>query len=159
MSDIYIGIDPGVEGGIAAIAGDEVRLWAMPKGGGVTLIAQEIFTEMCFNESHAYMENVSARGGWSSQTYKALFRTFGWTEEVFTYNCSTFNFVQPVAWKSYFNLTSDKGLSIALSKKLYPQINLLRTPRCRNEHDGMAEALLIADYGRRIKKGITYGNE
>ena len=46
-------------------------------------------------------------------------------------------------------VTSDKNTSIDLCKRLFPDINLLATPRSRKPHDGMAEALLIAEYGRR----------
>jgi hypothetical protein len=48
-----------------------------------------------------------------------------------------------------FRLNSDKENSIEVCKKLFPQVNLLATPRCKKEHDGIAEALLMAEYTRR----------
>jgi len=55
--------------------------------------------------------------------------------------------ISPQRWKKEFGLSSDKEASIILAKKLYPSsaklINL-------KKHDGRAEALLLADYGKRI---------
>jgi hypothetical protein len=45
---------------------------------------------------------------------------------------------------------SDKTDSIRRAQELFPGISLLATPRCRKPHDGMAEALLILECGRRI---------
>ena len=61
--------------------------------------------------------------------------------------------VSPQKWKKEFNLDSDKQKSIDTAKKLFPDVNLFRTNRCTKEHDGMAEALLIAEYGRRKEIG------
>ena len=51
--------------------------------------------------------------------------------------------VSPQKWKSYFHLSGNKEESIELCKKLYPKANLFRTERCKKEHDGIAEAILI----------------
>lgn len=40
--------------------------------------------------------------------------------------------------------------SILAAKRLFPDANLKRSPRSRKDDDGMAEALLIAEYGRRL---------
>ena len=56
--------------------------------------------------------------------------------------------IAPQKWKRYYGLHSDKAESIVLCQQKYPDINLLPTPRCRKPSDGMAEALLIAGYGR-----------
>jgi hypothetical protein len=34
-------------------------------------------------------------------------------------------------------------------RRLFPGVSLRATPRCTTDHDGMAEALLIAEYARR----------
>lgn len=56
--------------------------------------------------------------------------------------------VPPQTWKKFYRLHSDKKLSIKRCRELYPDVCLLRTPRCTKESDGMAEALLIASYGK-----------
>ena len=42
-----------------------------------------------------------------------------------------------------------KEKSIAQAKRLFPEANLRRSVRCTTDDDGMADALLIAEYGRR----------
>jgi len=56
--------------------------------------------------------------------------------------------VRPQEWKNYFDLSADKGEAIAKAKELFPVTNLKASSRSRIESDGMAEALLIAEYGR-----------
>lgn len=56
--------------------------------------------------------------------------------------------VRPQEWKNYFDLPADKGEAIAKTKELFPVTNLKASSRSRTDSDGMAEALLIAEYGR-----------
>jgi hypothetical protein len=46
-------------------------------------------------------------------------------------------------------LSLSKNTSIAVCKRLFPDVSLLPSERCRKDHDGMAEALLMAEYARR----------
>jgi hypothetical protein len=57
--------------------------------------------------------------------------------------------VRPQEWKNYFDLPADKGEAIAKAKELFPVTNLKASSRSRIDSDGMAEALLIAEYGRK----------
>ena len=45
-----------------------------------------------------------------------------------------------------------KAKSLLAKKRLFPTLDLRPTPRCTNEHDGMVDATLIAEYGRRKLK-------
>lgn len=64
--------------------------------------------------------------------------------------------VASVSWRAKLKMerTPDrfnrKADSVALAKRLFPTINLLATTKAHKPHDGMAEALLILEYGRRI---------
>lgn len=57
--------------------------------------------------------------------------------------------IPPQRWKKEFGLNTDKQKSIEVCKRLFPSVSLKRTERCTTEHDGMAEALLLALYGKR----------
>jgi hypothetical protein len=46
-----------------------------------------------------------------------------------------------------------KKMSLMAVKRLFPNESLLRTERCTKEHDGIIDALLIAEYGRRKLHG------
>jgi hypothetical protein len=56
--------------------------------------------------------------------------------------------VRPAKWKKDMGLNSDKINSIKLCQRLFPTIELVQKG-CRKPHDGMAEALLIAEWKRR----------
>jgi len=46
-----------------------------------------------------------------------------------------------------------KKMSLMAVKRLFPTVSLLRTPKCSKDHDGIVDALLIAEYGRRKLNG------
>ena len=57
--------------------------------------------------------------------------------------------VTPRTWKGEFGLNGSKDRSIEVCKRLFPGVYLLPSSKCRKESDGMAEAILIAEYARR----------
>lgn len=59
-----------------------------------------------------------------------------------------YELVRPQKWKKEFSI-SEKNQSVEVCKRLFPGESLKRTPRCKKDHDGMAEALLMAEYARR----------
>ena len=60
-----------------------------------------------------------------------------------------YQLVPPQTWKKEFCVTSDKNTSIEVCRKLFPHVSLLPTSRSRKPSDGMAEAMLMAEYARR----------
>ena len=76
-------------------------------------------------------------------------KNFGFILGLLTQAFIPYELVTPQKWKKEFGVTRDKNTSIAVAKRLFPKADLKRTARCRKEHDGMAEALLIAEWKRR----------
>ena len=74
---------------------------------------------------------------------------FGWLQGVLEAFGVSYELVRPLKWKREFSVTADKNSSIAVCKRLFPDVSLLPTERCRKDNDGMAEALLMAEYARR----------
>lgn len=64
-----------------------------------------------------------------------------------------FELVRPQKWKKEFSITADKNKSIAVCKRLFPDVSLLATPKCKKPSDGIAEALLLALYAKRCLDG------
>lgn len=60
-----------------------------------------------------------------------------------------YQLVPPQTWKREFSLSSDKSKSIEVCQKLFPKVNLKATERSRKPSDGIAEAILMAEYARR----------
>jgi crossover junction endodeoxyribonuclease RuvC len=57
--------------------------------------------------------------------------------------------VPPREWKKEFGLNSDKAKSIEVCHRLFPNVDLKRTERCKTDSDGKAESVLIAEWCRR----------
>ena len=146
---IYIGVDPGKNGGIAIIDSDgaiafpfsEERLLIELDG-----IAQEY-------ECICYLEHVHAMPKQGVSSTFNFGMNFGFIQGVLKAYNIPYELVTPQKWKKEFSCTSDKNTSIEVCKRLFPYVSLKATDRCRKDHDGMAEALLIAEYGRRHYNG------
>ena len=73
----------------------------------------------------------------------------GFIEGVLQSNSIPYQLVPPQTWKREFSLSSEKAKSIEVCQKLFPKANLLATERSRKPSDGIAEAVLMAEYARR----------
>lgn len=60
--------------------------------------------------------------------------------------------VTPQTWKKLVlaGTQHGKGDAIAHVKNRFPHVNLLPTPRCRKPHDGMADAICMAEYAAQL---------
>ena len=74
---------------------------------------------------------------------------FGFIQGVLKSLGIPYELVRPQKWKKEFSITADKNTSIEVCKRLFPGVDLKRTERCRKDDDGIAEALLMAEYARR----------
>ncbi|MBR6511158.1 MAG: hypothetical protein IKT51_02825 [Phascolarctobacterium sp.] len=143
---IYIGIDPGKSGAYAVIYPNAIvcEVW-----DEASFIEEMKNVDLNEEEVKACVEHVwalpreSAKASFSFGHYK------GFIEGVLQTLGIPYELVTPQKWKKEFSLTSDKAKSVEVCRKLFPSVNLLATPRCRKAHDGMAEALLMAEYARR----------
>lgn len=143
----YIGIDPGKDGCLSAIdAEGSVRL-VQPFGETEYLNALKAFAP---DTKIAILEHV---GGIPGQSAPAAFNfgdNFGAIRGILLTLGIPYELVRPQKWKRAFSCTSDKNTSIQVAKRLFPGQSLKRTPQCTKDHDGIAESLLMAEYGRRV---------
>ena len=159
---IYIGIDPGKNGGIAVI-GYENKLEQNKRKIDVYVYQDDIliklvkdfayFRNVLKEESICYLEQVHAMPKQGVSSTFNFGMNFGFIQGVLKAYGIPYELVTPQKWKKEFSCTSDKNTSIEVCKRLFPGVNLKATERCRKDHDGMAEALLIAEYGRRHYNG------
>ena len=143
---IYIGIDPGKSGAYAILYPNGIVVKPMAKGD-----FDEAMREVAAHEEPkiACVELVGAMPGQGVTSMFNFGKSFGYIEGVLQALQIPYQLISPRTWKKEFRLNSDKENSIEVCKKLFPQVNLLATPRCKNEHDGIAEALLMAEFTRR----------
>lgn len=155
---IYIGIDPGKNGGIAVI-NDK-----FPKPVNITVYKYSDddlidVVDVCTKgssiavhrdeEIKCVLEKVNAMPGQGVVSMFNFGQNFGFIQGVLKAYEIPFELVSPQKWKKEFSVTSDKNTSIEVAKRLFPGVNLKVTDRCKKDHDGMAEALLMAEYARR----------
>ncbi|MBQ8737780.1 MAG: hypothetical protein IJY78_08200 [Bacteroidaceae bacterium] len=95
------------------------------------------------------VESVSAMPGQGVTSMFNFGKGFGWTLGTLEAYDVPYELIRPQKWKKEFSVTSDKNTSIAVCKRLFPHVSLLPTERCRKDNDGMAEAMLMAEYARR----------
>lgn len=149
---IYIGIDPGAKGGIAVINTEWKETISLHKYSDDTLIGiletLEIENHILSMDTCVYVEQVHSM---PKQGVASTFKfgvNYGKILGILRVYEIDVHLVTPSKWKKAMGVTSDKQTSINKAKELFPGINLI-PERCRKEHDGIAEALLIAEYGRQ----------
>jgi hypothetical protein len=177
---IYIGIDPGQVGGMTFIDGEtgEIFSCVMPlkkdksiDGDRAASIIMENISDphsIGFKDSIIYIEDVHAIFGTSAEsTFNFGFNT-GFIHGVVEALGLEVKLVQPKDWqkvlwegfavikkpsKSGKTMVNDtKATSIMVAQTLFPNVDLRKSSRARMPHDGKADSLLIAEYGRRINK-------
>jgi hypothetical protein len=151
---IYIGVDVGKSGGVAILDGDKARAFVFDRQEFAEtmrlLSGERVFA--CVERVGNMPSAGRKQGGTSMFTFG---KGAGFIEGVLTTMQIPFELALPQTWKKEFGLIGkDKAASVEVCQRLFPSVNLLATERSRKPHDGMAEALLIAEYGRR-KAGRT----
>ena len=148
--NVWIGIDPGASGGYAWISDGDKRFtaeWDDAK------FIEEMRSVCKFGSDgltiKTCLERVGAMPGNGSVSMFKFGKSAGFIEGVLQAFHIPYELISPQKWKKEFSLTSDKSKSIEVCNHLFPDVNLLRTERCKKPHDGMAEALLMAEYARR----------
>lgn len=143
---IYIGIDPGLTGGIGVIRGEsDITTMRYTPENLISVINQ--FAD----ESHVqfFVEQVHAMPKQGVTSTFNFGMGFGCILGILKALNMKYTLVKPQTWKRAMGVTADKKTSIRKAQTLFPKVSLLPTPRCRVPDDGLAEALLIAEFGRR----------
>lgn len=142
----YLGIDPGKLGGIAVLF-ETGETYVLPYSTQALLDTcrqiQYLRPRCCLEKVHA----MPKQGVASTFTFGA---GWGFIKGVLEAYGISYQEVPPEKWKKEFGLMKkDKKASVAICRQLFPQANLRPSDRSRVDSDGMAEALLMAEYARR----------
>ena len=153
---ITIGIDPGLKGAIAALddTGSVLLLEDLPVMRDKSLawidgsaLQSLLMGRACGvgHEAVALVERVSSMPGQGVATSFQFGVGFGSILGVLQAMHIRIEFVTPAVWKRSYGLGSDKRASLHRARLTFPNAELQLF-----KHDGRAEALLIAEYGRRL---------
>jgi crossover junction endodeoxyribonuclease RuvC len=161
---VFIGIDPGKDGAMAILGPRSSDLAVVPfdeRAYADRLLAvaeqanpvaeQELRAMMRIDAVDAFVvvEHVNAMPGQGVTSCFSFGQNFGFILGLLTAFRIPYELVRPQKWKKEFSCTSDKNTSIEVARRLFPYADLRRTPQCRKPHDGICEALLMAEYARR----------
>lgn len=147
---IYIGIDPGLSGALAVIhnVNDTENIISEPFSETSYLdilkyVSKKSDTKVCC------LEHVSAMPKQGVVSTFNFGSNFGWIQGVLQAYCIPYELVRPQKWKKEFGITADKNTSIEVCQRLFPELDLRRSEKSKKPDDGIAEALLMAEYAKR----------
>lgn len=151
---IFIGVDPGKSGAFAMIAttarGNAYGYAVYPWDDAKFVEWCREFDTVKRDRIVAVVEKVGAMPGQGVTSMFNFGKGAGFIEGVLQACKIPYQLVPPATWKREFSLVGkDKAASIEACKRLFPGVNLLPTEKSRKDNDGMAEALLLAEYARR----------
>jgi crossover junction endodeoxyribonuclease RuvC len=153
-----IGIDPGLNGAIAVLdqAGELVTVADLPLVHDKSLawVSGDVLQVMLLNAlqgrpARAYVERVGSMPGQGVASSFQFGCGFGSILSVVQTMLISMALVTPAVWKRSYGLGSDKHASLHKARLMWPRADLRLI-----KHEGRAEALLIAEYGRRHMAGV-----
>jgi len=145
----YMGIDPGASGAVAVLFEGVNQPETFDFSKDLSQVAAAIRSALGFNildedKMVAYVERVHSmpkQGVASSFSFGA---SFGAICGILAFAKVPYELVTPSKWKKDMGLSSDKAEALAMARRLFPAASLER-----KKDIGRAEALLIAEWGRR----------
>ena len=148
----YIGIDPGKDGALAVII-DSGKASIVPfDQDAYRLVLRQFCMQARMAQTRAVLEHVGAMPGQGVTSMFSFGENFGYIKGLLEAFEIPYELVRPQRWKKEFGI-SGKNQSVEVCKRLFPGVSLRRTERCKKDHDGMAEALLMAEFARRHNAG------
>ncbi len=157
MTNLIIGVDPGLSGALALVDQDGLRDFAdMPtalKGAGNGKVKNEVnaaalsallrdWVNGRSDEVAVIVERVSSMPGQGVASMMSLGDTVGCIRGVVAARGYPLQWITPTQWKRRYAIGADKELARAKAIQLYPQAELAR----KKDHN-RAEAILLARYG------------
>ena len=167
----FIGIDPGLQGGIARISeSNEIVTRVLPT---VIKGTKRIFDHFTLAHVFCTFESTSLD---PTKFFVALEEQHSMPKQGVVSTCSIcYGFgalkqclvdfsiphevTPPKDWQKEFGISGRKGdtkaQALRICRDLFPGANLLATERSKKPHAGIVDAVLIAEYARRKHEGIT----
>lgn len=147
---ISVGIDPGAKGAFAVLEdGDPVLVKPWDRGDFIGAMLGLKLETGGGKVLRICVEKVGAMHGQGVTSMFTFGKSAGFIEGVLEALGLSYQLVPPLVWKKEFSLSKDKQQSIEVCRRLFPSADLLPTDRSKKPSDGMAEALLMAEYARR----------
>jgi len=169
---IFVGVDPGKDGGIVALSKDSKILekWKPPLITATKGKTKDEYDIPALKQIFEFSK-LQARMEWGDESIMIVLEkgqpmpmagvaaqfqrgfAFGMYQALFVGLGVSYHVVPPRTWQKamFAGVSADdtKAASILVSKRLWPSENWRRTEKCRTDDDGYTDAALLAEYGRR----------
>ena len=171
----YIGIDPGSSGGVAYIDTEKNKHAAIKMPVIKSVFDLNEFSKimrrlLSTDHHHVVMEDVHSIFGMSAKSNFSFGKNVGNIEGVLASFSAKYTKVTPKVWQAEMwqgiNIvkintgkktksgnvkykTDTKATSLLAAKRLFPEDDFLASERSSKPHDGIIDALLMAEYAKR----------
>jgi len=157
----FIGIDPGKSGGLVALSSSGKIEEASVMPSTETDIANWFggYSNLINGHNYALIEKVHAMPGQGVTSMFTFGRNFGFLRACLCCNEIPFNEIQPREWQKAFGIPSKKKTEnkrqfkirlLEKAQQLFPSFPLWKEPRALGRQLSICDALLIAEFCRRI---------
>lgn len=165
--DFNIGIDLGKKGAIYVLPEkpfeNSIKPLITPLIGNKVIDIQKMYEFLKPYEGtdcHVVFEKLGIIFGSSKRTAFEMGYQSGMIEAFCTSLKLPFTKVPPKTWqktmftgvdpiKKQSKSLDTKAMALVVAKRLFPDVNLLASSRCTTPHDGLVDALLLAEYCKR----------
>lgn len=160
MNRVYIGIDNGLNGGMVALSnhpGTPISMRVMPtigKDNGNEVDAAKVwdFLNEFDRDSITVILETPGKHSPGVMALCSMWDSYGVIRGILASRGIRHYRIRPQAWQKAMLTGCKKGdtkpAALAKAKQLWPSESFLDSPRCKNPHDGLIDAALIAEYGR-----------
>lgn len=168
----YIGIDPGLQGAIATIhESEEITTLIMPtlKIGkkrtldNAMLAGTFSLPNILGIKSYVILEQQQAMPKQGVTSMFSIGYGFGALKQCLVDFSIPHEVVRAQVWQKEFGISGRKGntkaQALQICQSLFPNLNLLATERSKKPHEGIVDAILIAEFARRRFRGNTGAEE
>lgn len=108
---------------------------------------------------HAYLEKAQSMPGQGVASMFSIGNGYGIQRGILAALAIPHTLVHPRTWQTVLfrdlPKSDTKAMSPIVCGRLWPAVDWRASQRCRIAHDGLTDAALIAEYGRRTLSGLT----
>lgn len=166
MNRIFIGIDPGLDGGIALNCYGNLTCTVVPtikvgKGREIDVMAIQSMINRWPTERDdlTFIIEEASKHSPGKLALCSTWYTYGCLITLLKINKVKYETVRPLKWQKTFwtkpkmangQKFDTKAAALLAAGRIWPDKTWLATGRCTKPHDGMIDAALISEYGRRV---------
>ena len=148
---LYIGIDPGVNGGIAWMQSGEEPAAEAVKMPATIRDLRDLVRDLKYKHNHCTcaLEKVASRPGQGARSTFTFGRVYGQAETAIICNAINLERVSAAKWQKSFSLITGKDVSRTKKKNQHKALAQELWPDLKITH-AIADALLICEWWRRV---------